>query len=173
MTKETQTPSPARKRAAARQVILSVSGSVDGDDGDNVRLMTTGQLSGETDHWKLRYNETMPDSTLSNRITVSMDGDTVTMQREGPFSTALVFQKGRRYESTYDTPFGSLDMGVYATRVHYSVQNGVGEVELQYQLDVQGQFAAMRELSIQFAPGKGKPRKRAPKKPVIPMDQIL
>lgn len=139
-----------------KQVILSVSGAVQGEDDDSIRLMTTGLLTGDQDHWKLRYNETAPDSDLSNHITVSMDNGIVTMQREGPFSTAMVFQKGRRFESSYNTPFGSLDMAVYPTRVNYSVDNGMGEVNLQYQLDLQGQFAAMHEINIRFAPGNGK-----------------
>ena len=145
----------------SRQVILSVSGAVEGEDDDSIRMMTTGLLSGDGDTWKLRYNETAPDSAFSNRVTVSMEEGVVTMQREGPFSTAMVFKKGRRFESSYNTPFGALDMAVYPTRVHYSVDNGMGEVNLQYQLDVQGQFAAMHEINIRFAPGE---KKRSGKK---------
>ena len=44
-------------------------------------------------------------------------------------------------------------MGVYATRVKYQVDPSAGgEVSLQYQLDLQGQFAAMHELHIRFCP---------------------
>jgi len=159
MTDKIKTPENEEKRRS-RRVILSVSGSVKGDDDDSIRLMTTGLLTGSRDHWKLRYNETAPDSVEPDHVTVSMDEDVVTMQREGATSAAMVFKKGRRWESSYNTPFGSFAMGVYPTRVHYTVENGTGEVNLAYQLDLQGHYAAMHEINIRFAPGKGKDRKK-------------
>ena len=137
----------------AQKVILSVSGTVQGEDDDGVRLMTTGLLSGGDPHWKLRYSETMPDGEMSHRVTVSMDDGVVTMQRDGAFATSMVFEKGRRFEGNYSTPFGNIEMGVFPVRVNYHVAGGVGEVDLKYQLDLKGQFSAMHELSIRFAPG--------------------
>ena len=137
----------------AQKVILSVSGTVQGEDDEGVRLMTTGMLSGGDPHWKLRYNETMPDGDTSHRVTVSLDENVVTMQRDGAFATSMVFEKGHRFEGNYSTPFGDIEMGVYPVRVDWHVNGGVGEVDLKYQLDLRGQFAAMHELSIRFAPG--------------------
>ena len=75
------------------------------------------------------------------------------MQRSGAFATSMVFDQGRRVEGSYRTPYGDLAMGVYPTHVKYRVQEGpVGEVDLTYQLDLQGQFAAMHELRIRFCP---------------------
>ena len=75
------------------------------------------------------------------------------MQRCGDFATSMVFEKGCRFEGSYDTPYGSLDMGVFPTLVRYCVdEEANGEVKLKYQLDLQGQFAAMHELRIRFCP---------------------
>ena len=137
----------------SQKVVLSVSGTVQGEEDESIRLMTTGVLSGGEPHWKLRYKETLPDGEMSQHITVSMDDGVVTMNRDGMFATAMVFEKGHRFEGSYNTPFGSIEMGVFPTRVHYHVYEGVGEVDLQYQLDLKGQFEAMHELSIRFAPG--------------------
>lgn len=139
----------------AQQVVLTVNGSAQGEEDEGVRLMTTGLLSGKESHWKLRYNEVSPDNAVSHHVTVSMDDGVVTMQREGEFTTSMVFEKGHRFEGNYVTPFGNIEMGVYPTRVQYQVaEEGKGEVNLQYQLDLRGQFAAMHEINIRFAPGK-------------------
>ena len=75
------------------------------------------------------------------------------MQRTGAFATSMVFDQGHRFEGNYSTPYGDLAMGVYATHVKYQVEDGpIGEVNLTYQLDLQGQFAAMHELRIRFCP---------------------
>ena len=137
-----------------QQVLLSVMGWTHDDDdpSDSVRLLTTGTLSGEKDLWRIDYTETQPDNESSDVI-LTMGKGVVTMQRTGTFSTSMVFDQGRRFEGNYSTPYGDLAMGVYPTHVKYQVQDGpVGEVNLTYQLDLQGQFAAMHELRIRFCP---------------------
>ena len=137
-----------------QQVLLSVMGWTHDDDepSDSVRLLTTGIFSGSADSWRIDYTETQPDNE-SSQVALTMENGMVTMQRTGQFGTSMVFQQGRRYESTYSTPFGSMAMGVYPTHVSYQVKDGpAGEVSLTYQLDLQGQFAAMHELRIRFCP---------------------
>ena len=137
-----------------KQVLLSVTGWAQDQEEkpEPVRLLTTGTLSGADEAWRLDYTETQPDNQ-SHDVVVTMGKGVVTMQRMGPFSTSMVFEKGRRFEGSYYTPYGALDMGVYATQVKYEVDAELtGEVSLQYQLDLQGQFAAMHELRIRFCP---------------------
>ena len=136
------------------QVLLSVTGwsQEDNEKPEPVRLLTCGTLSGQDEAWRIDYTETQPDNQ-SHDVIVTMEKGVVTMQRVGPYSTSMVFEKGHRFEGSYITPFGALDMGVYATQVKYQVdQESVGEVNLKYQLDIQGQFAAMHELHIKFCP---------------------
>lgn len=139
----------------SKQVLLSVTGKAQSpqEEGEAVRLLTTGTLTGEKDDWRLRYTETQPDGGGTHEITVTMNRGVVTMERQGDYETSMVFEKGCRFEGSYATPYGALDMGVYATRVKYQVDPSAGgEVSLQYQLDLQGQFAAMHELHIRFCP---------------------
>lgn len=140
-----------------RKVLLSVTGIAQnvGTDDDAMHLVTTGLLSGGKDAWKLRYRETQPDSQESHRVTLTMGDGAVTLQREGGFNTNMVFVQGRRFQGNYRTPHGELDMGVFPTHVRYAVDDeDQGEVTLKYQLDLQGQFASMRELLIRFVPQK-------------------
>ena len=140
-----------------KQVLVSITGWTREDDApeDAMRLLTTGTLTGEEDAWRIDYTETQPDDE-SHDVTLTMGKGVVTMQRTGPFGTSMVFEQGRRFEGSYRTPYGDLDMGVFATHVKYRVQEGpVGEVNLTYQLDLQGQFAAVHELRIRFCPAGG------------------
>lgn len=137
-----------------KQVLLSVMGwSQEADEEpEAVRLLTTGTLSGQKDSWRVDYTETQADNE-AHRVTLTMDKGVVTMERAGAFATSMVFEQGHRFEGSYHTPYGSLDMGVYPTQVKYQVDDGAnGEVNLKYQLDLQGHFAAMHELRIRFCP---------------------
>ena len=137
-----------------KQVLVSVMGWTHDDDepADSVRLLTTGTMSGEKNTWKINYTETQPDNESSD-VTLTLDRGVVTMQRTGAFSTSMVFDQGHRFEGSYQTPYGDLAMGVFATHVKYQVQDdAMGKVDLTYQLDLQGQFAAVHELRIRFCP---------------------
>lgn len=139
-----------------QQVLISVSGwskgEGDSEAADTVRLLTTGTLTEAQDGWHIQYVETQPDNQASD-VTLTLKGGVVTMERSGAFSTSMVFEKGCRFEGSYETPYGALAMGVYPTQVKYQVDDTAnGQVSLQYQLDLQGQFAAMHELQIRFCP---------------------
>lgn len=139
-----------------KKVLLSVVGVVQDvgseEASDEMRLVTTGELSGEDDSWKLRYIETQPDTAETHQVTFTMQNGVVTMSREGEYRTSMIFSQGNRFEGNYETPYGALEMGVYPTQVKYKVDDAKGEVLLKYQLDIQGQFASMREMRIRFAP---------------------
>lgn len=140
-----------------KKVLLSVVGVVQDvgseETSDEMRLVTTGELSGGNDSWALRYIETQPDTAETHKVTFTMQDGVVTMSREGEYRTSMIFSQGNRFEGNYETPYGALEMGVYPTQVKYKVdENDKGEVLLKYQLDIQGQFASMREMRIRFAP---------------------
>ncbi|MBQ4639866.1 MAG: DUF1934 domain-containing protein [Clostridia bacterium] len=139
-------------------VLLSVSGwsqSQFDEEADPVRLLTTGTLQGQEDAWQIDYTETQPDSSATHDVVVKMQKGVVTMERKGDYATSMVFEKGRRFEGSYHTPYGALDMGIFATQVKYTVDaQQTGEVNLKYQLDLQGQFAATHELRIRFCPSQ-------------------
>ena len=143
-----------------KKVLLSVTGIVQEagaeDAADEMRLITTGELTGDREKgcWRLRYHETHPDTTESDRVTFTMNGGVVTMLREGEFNTSMIFSQGSRYEGSYNTPYGALEMGVFPTQVRYNIDDARGEVVLKYQLDIQGQYASMREMRIRFAPSR-------------------
>ena len=114
-----------------KKVLLSVTGIIQGagseDSADEMRLVTTGELSGEPEQgaWKLRYTETQPDTSETDQVTFTMKDGVVTMLREGEFNTSMIFSQGNRYEGSYNTPYGSLEMGVFPTQVKYNVDNGL------------------------------------------------
>jgi uncharacterized beta-barrel protein YwiB (DUF1934 family) len=118
---------------------------------DEVQLVTTGQLTVLPSGYRLTYRETQPDSEEYQDVSLQMDGSRVTMTREGSYATSMVFEKGHRFESAYQTPLGYMDMSVYATRVYSQLTEDHGEVQLQYQLDFQGQFTAIHDLRIRYA----------------------
>ncbi len=133
-------------------VLLSVTGQSqqEGQEVEGIHLVTTGRLVKTEKGYSLDYDETQPETGETSHITLVMEKGSVTMSRDGSYATSMVFEKGRRFQGSYQTPFGDFEMGIYSTKVQFTADEEKGDVSLQYQLDLQGQFVAMHELKVAF-----------------------
>lgn len=124
-------------------------------DEEAMHMTTFGTICSDSRGWKLRYTEQGADSNEKHDITMTMGDGMVTVARKGAFASDLVFRQGHRFEGNYHTPYGDLSMGIYPTRVDYSVNpEGDGAVSLRYQLDIQGRYASVHNLDIAFETNK-------------------
>lgn len=136
--------------------LLGRSQTAPDDPGDPIRLMTTGQLSITGDMYILQYKETQPDDSTAQDVVLQMQPGRVVMTRLGDFGTSMAFAKGQRFQGVYHTPYGDLEMAIYATKVNCSLSPEKGKVHLLYQLDMQGSFAAMNELKLEYVASEAK-----------------
>ena len=136
-----------------KPVKLTVTGmAYNRNEEDEAMHMTTfGTLSGDKREWQLKYTERRSDSDEKHDITMTMGQGVVKVARKGAFASDLVFREGHRFEGNYQTPYGTLSMGIYPTQVGYTVSpEGDGEVNLRYQLDIQGRYTSVHRLDIAF-----------------------
>lgn len=138
-----------------KQALISISSGVHGEGDareDAVHLITSGVFIKEGDEkYRLCYDEIMDESLPAQHVTLTFSEGTVSMDRDGEYRSNLVFARGARYEGQYTTPYGDMDMAVYCTKLSYLIDDEGGEMSLQYQLDLGGQFAAMRDMRLQFS----------------------
>jgi uncharacterized beta-barrel protein YwiB (DUF1934 family) len=132
-------------------VLVTIQSCARRDDGSEepISLMTAGTLSLDEETAVVTYQEIIDESIPPQTVIVTAKEDMVTMQREGDYATQMVFRRGQRYEGVYQTPFGSMDMAIFCTRLHYDLAEEGGEVLLAYQLDMNGQFAGMHRMHMQ------------------------
>lgn len=131
-------------------ISLDAQSTTEGQPEDTMRLITTGQLFETPDATVIQYEETFDEKEPPQKIEITIRDQAITMQRRGAFEANMVFQKGQRYESQYRTPYGELGMALYCTKAQYSKDQEGGEVALQYQLDLSGQFAAMHDMKLHY-----------------------
>ena len=138
-------------------ISLQSSAPAEGEAPEVISLITTGDLQKTDNGYLLGYEETLDDDSLvSTRVELLLEKDeatrkdVVTMQRTGEYDVNMVFRKGQRYEGQYHTPFGDFDLALFCTKVGYRVDDVGGELHLQYQLDMNGQYVAMHTLELQF-----------------------
>lgn len=125
-----------------------------------IQFMSGGYIRKEEDNrYILTYRETQQDEDTGEiseaDIELTLEKNRVTMNRKGEYSNTMVFVKDQRFEGTYRTPFGDMDMAVYSRAVQCDAEETKGSVHLKYQLDVQGAYASTNELHLEYtAEGK-------------------
>ncbi len=132
-----------------------------GEPDEPIRMMCHGQLRQTTGGCMLRYQEVQseePSQTpIVQDVLLSIQPDRVTMNRLGEYGTTMVFIKDRRFEGAYHTPYGDLGLALYTTQVDCKLFPDHGSVHLEYQLDMQGNYAAVQMIDIAYQAENGAP----------------
>lgn len=117
-------------------------------EDETMSMLTSGQLEVDDTTAIIRYEESIDESMPPQPVEIRVENETVTMNRGGSYSTQMVFRLGCRYEGQYHTPYGDMDLALYCTRLGYDLGDDGGALELSYQLDINGKFAAMHDMEL-------------------------
>lgn len=135
--------------------LVSGSHAEGGEKEELIRLRCQGELRESTSGYLLKYQEVQTDEdsgvTVTQDVILSLQPDRVTMNRLGAFGTTMVFMKDRRFEGAYHTPYGDLGLALYTTQVSCRLGPENGSVHLEYQLDMQGSYAAVQTIDVTYA----------------------
>ncbi len=133
-------------------ILISLESKTSADEKpeETMRMITAGELIEKADETLIRFEETIDENEPPQKIEIGIRDNVITMRRRGTYNVDMVFQKGQRYEGQYKMPFGDLDMALYCIKAAYTREGDSGEVALQYQLDLSGQYAAMHDLRLHF-----------------------
>jgi uncharacterized beta-barrel protein YwiB (DUF1934 family) len=129
------------------KVMLNIKGSQNGDD--NIELITRGDLFKTDEGLVLEYSETEISGMEGTKNTIVINDATISLERHGEISTSIYFEEGKRFVGNYETTFGTLSMSVYPTHVSHNYHADVGKVDLEYELDLEGEQSHNR-LSLEY-----------------------
>ena len=107
-----------------------------------------GCLTGGEDDYTLIYDEEISEGDLSRVSITVKDQSFASVVRSGRFAAELIMEPGKRHSSRYNTPFGDLMIGVYATDVYSAMSSKGGRLELSYTVDCNGSLLATKHVVI-------------------------
>lgn len=108
-----------------------------------------------------RLDILLPDETEAglggspSRISFSLDEpDTVFLIRGGLIPMLRVFEEGVRHTSIYNTPFGTIELAICATKVRNRLLAS-GELEIEYFAELRGKRIETCRLFFSLVPNDG------------------
>ena len=123
-----------------KSVILSIRGQQTTDDNSNpdvIELVTEGTLSAhEGGNYTVRYQESELTGLEGTQTTIQVEGNSVSILREGQVNSQMVFEEGRRHLTMYNTPYGAMAIGVNTRKMKVDLDETGGSIEIDYALEV-------------------------------------
>ena len=139
-----------------KEVLISVKGlQLDIDGEEAVEVISVGDYYLKNGKHYLLYEELAMDSESSDQLTkntIKISDSQVDMVKKGSSNTHMIFEKNKRNETYYSTPFGELLIGIYTTRLEICEEEETISVKLEYALDVNGNHVTDCDITIKVTP---------------------
>lgn len=119
-------------------------------EGESVssELTTVGMLSGSGEDYSLSYLETDEEMRESKVVLTVEEGKRIVLTRTGQYSTQMIIEKDRRYNCHYNTPYGEMMMGIFASKVESEMGSRGGNLNFRYTLDFNTGYISTVELNV-------------------------
>lgn len=136
-----------------KNVILFVRGEqlFDQEEPEVMELMTEGAMTlAEDGEITLTYQESELTGMEGTTTSFSIRDDTVTLTRTGLINSQMVFQRGRRNSSLYETPWGMMQVDVFTNRLVYRLDGRGGILEIKFSISVDHQVTGENQFKIRI-----------------------
>ncbi len=139
-----------------KDIMLKITGrQIADNDEDRMEFVTEGKLYEKDGAMYLTYDESEFSGFPGCRTTLKLSGDTIRMRRAGGgngFDTELIFEKGKRFSNSYQTPYGNLDMEVLTDDIVNNLsEEGYGDIRIDYQVNLGGMAEGRNRLKIEVS----------------------
>lgn len=142
-----------------KDIMLKIVGSqVIGDeidDEEQLELVTEGKYYSEDGYVFLTYEEGGFTGMEGCTTSLMIKDDEILMKRCGeavPMDTEIRFEKGKRFNGLYGTPFGAVEMEVLTNDVINTISKvePIGSVDIDYHISLKGLSEGRSKLNIQI-----------------------
>ena len=137
-------------------VMLSIRGkqTYEGQEPDEIELITEGTLTREMGCWVLSYEESEMTGLQGVTTTFRIVTNAVSLERSGALTSKMVFKEKEYHHSLYEMELGALMITVYPARVLHNISWEGGTVDLVYGIDIENTASGVVEYHLDIRPKK-------------------
>ena len=97
----------------------------------------------------LRYEEMRDDTAETTVNYIKMSPNGVEVRKQGQVNVHMVFEEGKKNKTFYNTPYGTLQMGISATGLELKESEDGIQMKVDYALDMNEEHVADCYLTVQ------------------------
>ena len=141
-----------------KDIMIKLTGrqlNKDQNDSDLIEFITEGKAYSKRNAIYLSYEEGELSAQEKVRTTVRIGHDgQIRMKRFGHgvmLDTVMEFQKGKRFHSLYQTPYGPFEMEILTNQIINSIQPDLtGSLYIDYDISLKGLSETRNMLNIEL-----------------------
>ena len=123
-----------------KEVIINISGlQLDAGTEEPIELMTTGDYYLKNGKHYVIYDELTDDSQV------------VEVTKKGASSSHMVFERGKENLTYYDTPFGSLLLGINTSKIDLEEKEDSMALHIDYGLSINSDHVSDCSIDVSIA----------------------
>ncbi|SHK50768.1 DUF1934 domain-containing protein [Desulforamulus aeronauticus] len=119
-----------------------------GDENEIIELISQGIFYRKKDCYYILYKETELSGLADASTTLKVEGNTVTLIRNGSINMRQVFEQGQTHRSLYQNTLGCMEMVVRPWNVEVDLTDFGGSIKLEYELELDGAAVGVNSLEI-------------------------
>ncbi len=134
-----------------KDVIISIKGkqALEDQEDDTIELVTAGRLTSHgADGYLLSYEESELTGLEGTRTTFRVQQDKVSLIRTGAVCSQMIFELGRKHTSLYQTPYGSMEVGISAKEIDVGLNDHGGHLHIDYAIEIDHAMAGRNRFLI-------------------------
>lgn len=118
------------------------------DSTDKNKFEAHGTLEKVGDVFVVEYVE--PDEAMGKSVSAVhvFEKTLVHLRRSGLYQTNFVIEHNKKHRCVYKTPFGEMDMDIFADEVFADVSENGGDIRLKYKLESDSGVIAENSLHL-------------------------
>lgn len=127
-----------------KQVLLTISGlqMMDGETNEPVEIVTAGDYYFRNGKHYVLYDEVIEGTSGHIQNTVKIGPESLEVMKKGLSNVHMVFEKNKKNLACYDTPLGSMMVGIQTGHVEVQETEDNIDIQVKYALDINDEFLA-------------------------------
>ena len=135
-----------------KEVLINISGlQMDVDPENPIEMVTTGAYYLKNGKHYILYDELSEDNEVTKNV-LKIGPNSVELTRKGPQGSRMIFEEGKENLSYYDTPFGSLLMGVNTSNIDWMEEEEQMRLQVDYDLSVNSDHVSKCKIDVNIRP---------------------
>lgn len=119
------------------------------EEQEPIEIVVPGQYYFRNGSHYLRYEEMLDDSAQTTVNYIKMSSEGVEIRKQGQVNVHMVFEQGKKNKTFYNTPYGTLQMGIAATGLELKESEDDIQMKVDYALDMNEEHVADCYLTVQ------------------------
>ena len=137
-----------------KDVLISISGlQLEAQDDEPIEVVTSGNYYYKNNKHYILYDEYIDDSEMDvtkNKMIIS--DDKISLTKSGPASVNMLFEPGKDTVTYYNTPFGSLVIGLSNSKIDAKHEEDLIDINIQYDLSINYSHVSNCNISLKVTP---------------------